>query len=240
MGLFDPIDEHLSTVGGGWVFVLVVAVLLGLRHATDPDHLTALLSLRLRGSQRPPHRLGLAWGAGHAVTMILVGVPLILFVGQLPTALQQGLEVAVGILIIVLSIRVLWGLVELRAHAHEHAHGDGVVHSHPHVHGAGAHAHGIRSTRSAFSIGLLHGAAGSASIVALILTRLESPLLACLSLVVIAGFCMLSMACCSWVLCRSLDGSERRVDQRWIAGVGGSLALCFGFVYAASAAGFVA
>jgi len=239
MGLFDSIDEYLSTLGSGWVFVLLIAVVLGLRHATDPDHLTAVLSLRLKDNQRSPYRLGLAWGLGHSVTMIIVGVPLILFVDHLPMALQRGLEVAVGILIIVLAIRVLWGLAKLRVHAHEHAHPDAVVHDHPHVQSPTPHAHGARSVRSAFSIGLLHGAAGSAGIVALLLTRLEDPALACLSLVIIAIFCTLSMAFCSWGLCRILDGSERRLDQRWVAGIGGSLALCFGVVYAVVATGFV-
>ena len=240
MGAFDPIDAYLSTLGSGWVFVLVIAVVLGLRHATDPDHLTAVLSLRLKDNQRSPYRLGLAWGLGHSVTMIAVGIPLILFVDHLPMALQQGLEVAVGVLIIVLAIRVLWGLVKLRVHAHEHTHHEVVVHDHAHVQSSPPHVHGTRTLRSSFSIGLLHGAAGSASIVALLLTRLENSTLACLSLVIIAAFCTVSMVTCSWALCRLLDGSERRVDQRWVAGIGGSFALCFGVVYAVMAAGLVA
>ena len=240
MGVFDSLDEYLATLGSGWVFVLVIAVVLGLRHATDPDHLTAVLSLRLKDNQRSPYGLGLAWGLGHSVTMIAVGVPLILFVDHLPVALQQGLEVAVGVLIIALAIRVLWGLLKLRVHAHEHTHHEVVVHDHAHVQSSPPHVHGTRSLRSAFSIGLLHGAAGSASIVALLLTRLENPALACLSLVIIAAFCTLSMVTCSWALCRILDGSERRVNQRWIAGIGGSFALCFGVAYAVVAAGLVA
>lgn len=233
----EAIDAHLAALGGGWLFVAVIAALLGLRHAADPDHLTAVLSLRLRSGQRAPFRLGLSWGLGHATTMIAIGIPLILFVARLPERLQQGLEIAVGLMIAALAVRVLWGLAGLHAHEHEHAHPDGVVHSHPHVHGTGAHTHRVRTPRSAFLIGLLHGAAGSAGVVALILTRLEEPALACISLVVIAVFCALSMALCSWALCRGLDRGERRMDARWIAGVGGALSLCFGVVYAVSAAG---
>ncbi len=231
------LDEHVASLGGGWLFVAVIAAALGLRHATDADHLTAVLSLQLRGERRAPFRLGLAWGLGHAVTMVVIGVPLILFVAELPERVQQGLEIAVGVLIAVLAVRVLWSLAALHAHAHEHRHPDGLVHSHPHVHGSGAHAHRTRTPRSAFAIGLLHGAAGSAGVVALILTRLERPALACASLVVIAAFCALSMAVCSWALCRGLDHGARRVDPRWLAGAGGALSLAFGVVYAASAAG---
>lgn len=237
IGAAGALDAWLAQLGGGWLFVAVIAALLGLRHAADPDHLTAVLSLRLRDGQRAPFRLGLAWGLGHAVTMIAIGVPLILFVARLPEQLQQGLEIAVGVLIAALAIRVLWGLVGLHAHDHEHRHPGGVVHSHPHVHGTGAHSHRVRTPTSAFLIGLLHGAAGSAGVVALILSRLEEPALACASLLVIAAFCALSMALCSWAICRGLDRGERRVDGRWLAAVGGSLSLCFGIVYAVAAAG---
>jgi hypothetical protein len=190
----EAIDGRLAGLGGGWLFVAAIAVLLGLRHAT---------------------------------TMVAIGIPLILFVSQLPARLQQGLEVAVGILIAALALRVLWSLRGL------HAHPDGVVHAH----GDDEHPHPVRTPRGAFMIGLLHGAAGSAGVVALILSRLEEPALACASLVVIAAFCALSMGACSWAICRGLDHGERRLDPRWIAGVGGTAALCFGVVYAVTAAG---
>ena len=64
------LDEWLAQLGSGWLFVLVLAAVLGLRHASDPDHLTALLTLRLKERQRSPHLLGLAWGTGHALTMV--------------------------------------------------------------------------------------------------------------------------------------------------------------------------
>jgi hypothetical protein len=234
----EALDGRIAVRGDGWVFVALVAALLGLRHAADPDHLTAVLSLRLRDGQRAPHRLGLAWGAGHALTMVVIGVPLILFASELPARVQQGLEVAVGVIICALALRVLWGLVSLHAHAHRHP--DGVVHAHPHVHGTGAHTHRVRSARDAFALGLLHGAAGSAGVTALMLTRLDDPLMACIALVIIAAFCALAMSRCSWAVCRGLDRCERRLNARWIAGIGGAASLCFGVVYALSAAGVAA
>lgn len=208
------LDAQLAGLGSGWLFVAVLAGLLGLRHAADPDHLTAVLTLRLRSGRQQPFGLGLAWGLGHAVTMIAIGVPLILFVARLPERIQQGLEVAVGVLIVVLAIRVLWGLTARRPEPAP-----------------------ARTPHGAFMIGLLHGAAGSAGIVALILSRLDDPALACASLVVIAAFCALSMGVCSWAICRGLDHGERRLDARWIAGAGGVLALGFGVLYAVTAAG---
>lgn len=217
MAVLEAIDAWLAQLGTGWLFVAAVAALLGLRHAADPDHLTAIVSLRLRNDVNAPHRLGLAWGLGHAVTMVAIGIPLILLAAQLPKPLQSGLEVAVGMLIATLALRAI----------------------HTAVHGR-IEALPARSRRGAFGIGLLHGAAGSATIVALILTRVEEPRLACISLFVIAGCTALSMTCCSWLVCRGLDRGMHRLDARWIGGIGGALAFCFGVAYAASAAGIVA
>lgn len=86
LGLDDQI-AGLSD-GGGLLLALAVAVLLGLRHASDPDHLTAVTTLILSGDRRGAPRagsLGLAWGAGHAVTLSPLGFPWCSPVGCCPT-----------------------------------------------------------------------------------------------------------------------------------------------------------
>src|SRR5881296_2767072 len=103
------LDDRIASLGDGTAFVIVavVAVLLGLRHATDPDHLTAVTTL-VAGDERDARRagrLGLAWGLGHATSLLVFGVPIVLFRGYLPEPLQMGAEAAVGVLIIVLAIR---------------------------------------------------------------------------------------------------------------------------------------
>ncbi len=217
MAALEAVDAWLAQLGAGWTFVAVLAALLGLRHATDPDHLTALVSLRLRDDADRPHRLGLAWGLGHAVTMVGIGIPLILLAARLPERLQSGLEVAVGTVIAAMALRAVHAAVHRRAEAQPR-----------------------RSQRGAFGIGVLHGAAGSAAIVALILTRVEEPRLACASLLVIAACTAFSMALCSWLVCRGLDHGMQRLDPRWVSGIGGAIAFCFGVAYAASAAGVTA
>lgn len=228
------IDEYLSHLtDNALLFVLIVSVLLGLRHATDPDHLSAMLTLRLEKSQRDPRRIGLAWGVGHAVTMIAVGIPLIVLVSELPSDLQKGLEFSVGIMIIVLSLKVIWGATKLSSHTHEHTHHDLPSHYHVHTHGSGEHNH--RTERGAFAIGLLHGAGGSAGVVALILGRLENPLVAAASLVVISVFSAASMIICSWIMCRSLDRTAQSIGQKPIALIGGGLTFLFGLWYCGAA-----
>ncbi|MDQ4041498.1 MAG: hypothetical protein M3141_07080, partial [Actinomycetota bacterium] len=64
---------------GSVVTVLIVATLLGLRHATDPDHMLAVATLVAAGEQRAAARLGAFWGAGHGIALVLCGLPIVLY-----------------------------------------------------------------------------------------------------------------------------------------------------------------
>ena len=168
------LDDWLVTLGADGALTFVVAVLLGIRHATDPDHLTAVstlvLSQRNEGARRAGV-LGLAWGVGHATTLLAFGLPLLLFARRLPDRLLQGAEVAIGLIIVFLAARLLLRWRRGHYHTHPHLHG-AVLHAHPHVHEgdpeqstghAHAHAEGLgRSPFAAFGIGMVHGLGGSA------------------------------------------------------------------------------
>ncbi|HEV8249685.1 MAG TPA: hypothetical protein VGQ15_06895 [Gaiellaceae bacterium] len=124
------LDERLAagSDGASVLIVLGIAVLLGLRHATDPDHLAAVTTLVASGRERAASRageLGLAWGLGHAATLFAFGFPIILFKSFLPQAAQHATESAVGFIIVYLALRLLgrWRRGELRFQAHPHAHG---------------------------------------------------------------------------------------------------------------------
>ncbi len=112
------------------------AILLGLRHATDPDHLAAMTSLVAGGKERAGRaaaRLGLAWGLGHATTLFAFGLPIVVFNRYLPERAQQGAEVAIAIVIVLLAVRLIRRWRDGRYHVHDHEH-DGVDHSHVHGH----------------------------------------------------------------------------------------------------------
>src|SRR3954471_12553607 len=118
------LDDRLASLGTGATFTVVclVAIALGLRHATDPDHLTAVTTLvagdREDGTRRA-RRLGLAWGAGHATTLFIFGVPIVLAAAYLPEPVQMTAEAAVGVMIVALGVRLLvrWKRGEL-GHCH--------------------------------------------------------------------------------------------------------------------------
>jgi cytochrome c biogenesis protein CcdA len=184
-----------------------VAVLLGIRHATDPDHLTAVSTVVLSGGPEGGRRagvLGLAWGVGHATTLLAFGIPLLLFARRLPASMLQGAEVAIGLIIIFLAGRLLLRWRRGHYHTHPHVHGN-VLHAHPHVHegshpehAAGhAHAHAEmlgRSPLAAFGIGMVHGLGGSAGAGILVVGAASSRVPGVAALVLFAAGTAASMA----------------------------------------------
>jgi high-affinity nickel-transport protein len=88
--------------------VLFVALLLGLRHATDPDHIAAMTTLVASGRERVARsaaELGAWWGVGHGITLVVFGIPILLAERYLPERIQQGAETAVAVLIVFLAVR---------------------------------------------------------------------------------------------------------------------------------------
>jgi ABC-type nickel/cobalt efflux system permease component RcnA len=249
--LFKPVDELDSLLtglfdGAPLLVALAIAFLLGLRHASDPDHLVAVTSLVAAedGDTRKAARLGAWWGVGHAGALVALGIPLIAFKAQLPAWLESGAERAIGALILVLAARVIfkWARGDYRATSHAHAdghrrrrhlrrgqgEGQGEPHGHHHVK--------VRSPAQALSIGLLHGLAGTGAIVLLLIAALPSRLEAAAALAVFAPMSIASMAACTaafaWVLTRPLIeplyrtvlipalGSFGMLFGLWYAGLG--------------------
>jgi ABC-type nickel/cobalt efflux system permease component RcnA len=233
---------------GHWLAVLA-ALLLGARHATDPDHLTAVASLALdeRGGRRArPWRLGLAWGAGHAVTLLACGLPAVLLGQWLPEGVRRAAEAAVGVMIVALAARLLVRWRRGALHVHEHRHGDR-LHAHPHAH---EHAHGHshspdaphahphaerlgRTPLASFGVGLVHGVGGSAGAGLLLVASLPSPAAAAGALVLYAGGTAASMAGFTAAAGALLGGRPQRIAG--LAPLFGAFGVLFGAWYAAGA-----
>ena len=200
-GLDDWIAELAQ--GGGLAIVLLVALLLGLRHASDPDHLAAvstLIATEPEDGTRRAGRLGLAWGAGHALTLAAFGLPVVLLGAYLPDTVQRAAEAAVGLMIIFLALRLLVRWRRGHFHAHPHRHGD-VEHRHLHPHHSHDHDHAHepeaelgRSPWQAFGIGLVHGTGGSAGVAVLLLATIPDHAEAVAALMVLALGTAISMA----------------------------------------------
>ena len=212
------LDEHIAQLGQGEVFAVValIAVLLGVRHATDPDHLTAVTTLVAGDgpSARSAGRLGFAWGMGHATSLVAFGIPIVVSSAYLPEAAQTAAETAVGIVIIVLAVRLL-----LRWHR-----GD-----------LGVHGATPRSPLQAYGIGLLHGMGGSAGVGVLLLAPMPDHAQALVALLLFALFTAVSMAAASSTFGAVL--SRGPVLRSYMAVVPGlaALSLAFGAWYALGA-----
>lgn len=242
------LDDRIAGAGTGGSLVLAfaLALLLGLRHATDPDHLTALSTLVLSGDERRgarrARRLGLAWGLGHATTLILFGLPVVVLHAALPDGAQRVAEVGVGVVIVALALRLLARWRRGCFHEHPHEHG-GVTHVHPHVHeGANGHQHEHaealgRTPRAAYGIGLLHGLGGSAGVGVLLIGAMPDHTVAAVALVLFAGATALSMALVSaaWGGALAARTVAQRIER--VAPLFASASLAFGVWYGLAALG---
>jgi len=175
--------------------LLAVGFFLGMRHATDADHVIAISTIVSRQrSMRSAAMIGVLWGLGHTLTVTLVGGAIILFMITIPPRVGLAMEFAVGVMLVLLGFLNLTGLNEwIRdnvapgspVHGHTHAHGD-YAHSHLHGHGQGAHGHNEEQTPQAWLdrklgnigvyqmvrplvVGIVHGLAGSAAVALLVL-----------------------------------------------------------------------
>jgi ABC-type nickel/cobalt efflux system permease component RcnA len=231
---------------------------LGLRHASDPDHLAAvstMIASEPEDGTRRAGRLGLAWGLGHATTLALFGLPIVLFNAYLPDAAQRGAEALVGVVIMFLAGRLLVRWRRGHFHAHPHRHGD-TEHRHLHPHSDERaphdHAHGGRhdhahepearlgrSPAQAFGVGLVHGMGGSAGVGVLLLATIPDQAEAVGALVVFALGTAVSMAALSSAFGYAITRGPVLRRTLAFAPAMGILTLAFGGWYALGAVGAV-
>jgi hypothetical protein len=216
--LFGPVehvDEWLTGIidGAPLAVALGIAFVLGLRHASDPDHLVAVTSLVAAdgGDTRRAARLGAWWGLGHAGALLAIGIPLIAFKTELPAGLESAAEKAIGLVILLLALRVIFKWVRGDFRASAHLHGDGSHDRRRHLRREAAEEHrhvAVRSPAQAVGIGALHGLAGTGAVVLLLIAALPTQLEAALALAVFAPMSIASMAACTaafaWVLTRPI------------------------------------
>lgn len=224
------LDDQIAALSDGTSVgvVLLVALLLGLRHATDPDHIAAVTTLVASGRERAVRRaatLGAWWGAGHALTLLVFGLPILLFDAYLPDGLQRGAETAVAVLIVYLAARLLIRWRSGYFHLHAHAQ----------LPGEHEHRHRVRTPLAAFGIGLAHGMGGSAGVGVLLLAAIPSASVAVLSLAVLALFTAVSMTALTSLFGRTLGAGPLRGAFESVAPALGVSSLALGVWYGAAA-----
>jgi len=187
--------------------IIVLGFFLGMRHATDPDHVIAVTTIVSRQrSVKHAAVIGAMWGVGHTLTILLVGSAIIVFGLVIPPRVGLTMELSVGLMLILLGVLNLSGILQWvtqtftpdpaggHTHTHIHAHGD-YIHTHQHSHSPEVHSHsesatpvgwldrtfgrlGLYQTLRPLAVGIVHGLAGSAAVALLVLTTIRVPALA--------------------------------------------------------------
>lgn len=234
--------------------VILLGLLLGVQHATDPDHVVAVATIV---SQRPRFSsgalIGALWGAGHTLTIAAVGGAIILLNLRVSASVGLALELAVAVMLVVLGgTRLAWTFggrghmrpEHLRAphdhggkaafHSHPHAH-DGVSHSHSHLHPSGSLAQalqavGIRQGLKSAAIGVVHGLAGSAAVALLVLGTIRHPYWAVAYLLVFGAGTIAGMMAVTAALTLPFQLTAGRFAglNRAVAAGTGAVSLCLG------------
>ena len=212
---------------------LTLGLLVGARHAFEPDHLAAVSTLvTSTRSARGAAWLGMVWGLGHTIALLAVGIALVAIGGVLPERVGAGFELAVAAMLVVLGARaVIRGVRNVDGDAGPHRHGS-IEHVHP---GAGDHVHvGTRALAwRPLTIGLVHGLAGSGALTALAFAELPGAGARVLYMVLFGAGSIAGMAVATGIAGAALQRVARGpATRRWVAITTGLVSCVVGVIWA--------
>jgi ABC-type nickel/cobalt efflux system permease component RcnA len=212
-----------------------LGLLLGIQHALDPDHLIAVSTIVSEHKNlKWASLIGAFWGLGHTATLFAVGLLVIGLRLTIPEQLALGLEFLVAMMLVFLGLRILWqsfGVEKIHLHTHSH---NPETHTHFHVHANPqedhGHGHPFKAMRRPFFVGMVHGLAGSAALMLLVLGTIPSALVSLAYIVIfglgsVGGMLILSsMISLPFVL----TAQRFTILNRWIRVVAGLASVIFG------------
>jgi high-affinity nickel permease len=231
----------------GLLAILSLGFFLGMRHATDPDHVIAVTTIITRQRSIPgAAAIGAVWGLGHTLTILAVGSGIILGGWVIPPRLGLSMEWTVGLMLVLLGLLNLRGIIPAsnNVHAHAHEHGD-YVHTHIHGHHPEAHSHAPDATPLGWLdrhfgalgayryvrplvVGIVHGLAGSAAVALLVLTTIHDPGLAVFYLLIFGLGTIVGMMLMTMVISLPFGW----ISPRGLRVASGAISLAFGLFIA--------
>jgi high-affinity nickel-transport protein len=195
------------------VELLLLGFALGVRHATDADHVVAVSAIASRErSLRKAVLVGVSWGLGHALSVLLAGGAIVLLGIVIPPRLGLGMELSVGLILVALGVANLTGS------------------SKRHTHAAAPDSPTPSGIFKPLGVGIAHGLAGSAAVALLVLASIEAPSSALLYLSVFGLGTLLGMVMLTSALALPVAFAARRFERghRELARAAGLLSVAFG------------
>jgi sulfite exporter TauE/SafE len=202
--------------------IVALGFVLGLRHATDPDHVIAVTTIVARQrSIAGAAAIGATWGVGHTLTMLVVGSGIIIFGWVIPPRIGLSTELSVGVMLIVLGVMNLTGRPD-----HDHA----LVHRLDHRFGALGPYRLVRP----LAVGIVHGLAGSAAVALLVLATIQNPRWAVFYLLIFGLGTIVGMMLMTAAIVVPFAYTRTRLDRlnRGLRVASGVISLAFGLFIA--------
>jgi high-affinity nickel-transport protein len=229
--------------------ILALGFFLGMRHATDPDHVIAVTTIVSRQrSIRHAAVIGILWGLGHTITILIVGSAIILFGLVIPPRVGLSMEFSVGLMLILLGALNLSGMMRWITETVTPAAQGEAAHAHFHVHAVKEQRRteeaaparwmdrtfgplGIYQVARPLAVGLVHGLAGSAAVSLLVLTTIRVPSWAIFYLLVFGLGTVAGMMLITTAIAAPLTFSESRFARihQNLSTASGLLSLAVGF-----------
>lgn len=226
-------------------FPLLAGTLASLLHViSGPDHLAAVTPLVIE-TKKKSWRIGLSWGFGHVVGMLLIGVLFLIFKDFIPVdSISAHSEQLVGIVLVGVGIWAFYRIFnEQKSHKHPHIHSDSketFIHIHRHQHDTNHSEHSHKkiikqNLISSFSIGVVHGLAGVSHFLLLLPALSFSSTSA--SVQYISGFAIgtvLAMSGYALILGKITSFSKQKHNDNFFKGIrfaGGLFAIVIGFYW---------
>lgn len=200
--------------------IMLFGFLIGLRHALEADHVMAVASLTAEKSTANAVRQGAVWGIGHTLTLLIVGGFVLYADGLIPENVANLLELMVGFMLLILGGDLIRRVIVNKWHIHTHEHADGRRHIHLHSHADMAnqdtashdHLHQREFPLRALLVGLMHGLAGSAALVLLVLQTVQSPQIGVIYIIIFGLGSIVGMALLSVCITVPLNRSTHKIS----------------------------
>lgn len=213
--------------------LLALGFLLGLRHAVEADHLAAVSTIvSERDDLLGSAAIGAVWGVGHTLTLFIVGIAVVFLKLRISESVEAGLEAGVGIMLVILgfnAFRKMRSAAKIHMHTHEHG---GREHTHIHTHGDEPEEthHLARFNFRSLLVGMVHGLAGSAALMLLVLPAVSSTTVALIYIIVFGVGSIGGMVVMSFIIGLPLQLTARRFEfaNRAIIFLAGAFSLGLG------------